>query len=228
MSAMPARLRVVAVGAFLLASAACGGTEPTRESDAALPPASPAASTESLVRALEVAPPGDTLFGPGDGVQLTVAALDASGTRVDGAVARWTVSDTTLATVSEAGVLRVRGSGRVTVTAIVGAVEQAVTLPMVNVDLETARDVLTDPYVVRLLSGLEGPPGDVARVTLAEASGALASGNVAVLRRGASRVRQALADVAATPDRALVAVLDLYVDRLARALQLTSAEEPIR
>jgi len=219
------RRALIAAAGLVALVVGCAGPEST-----AIPRAGPAngqsaSSLESRVRSLAITVPGDTAFGPSSPVQLRVIAWDAKGAPIEGIVARWAVSDTALATISSDGELRVGGTGGVTVSVTAGVVEQRVSIPVIAVDLAAAHDVLSDAYVARVMSAISGSVGDDARVALAQATAALAAGDVALLRRRTGGLREALRTAATTPDRALAVILELYVDRLGRALQLPNTEE---
>lgn len=221
----PGRRVRVGTGAALVLVTSCSGPEATATSpSSSSTDPNLAAVAESRIRSLTIEAP-DTLFGGGPSVRLTASALDAAGNRVEAIVPRWSVSDTTLATISPAGDLRVRRTGALAVTASVAGVEHSVRVPVVAIDLGVAREVLADPYAERLLRGLEGASGDAARVAASQATAALAADDVPDLRRSVIRLGNALEAAAETPDRALVGVLDLFVDRLLRALALTTRED---
>jgi len=216
-------LRTPAALVTALGLSACGTgdvppTAMSRMADA-VPP------TAALVRDLAIPLPdgaaSDTLVTLGEPVQLQIAARDAAGRVVGGVPVQWASGDTNVAMISEGGAMQVRRSGLVQLTASVGAVTAARTFPTVLVDEASVRDVLDDPLVARLIRGLSPTVAARVQAALAASGAALAAGSAPTLRTLGANVAQTLDGADDPADRAVLAVLDLYVRRLQRALSLT-------
>lgn len=96
-------IRFAALGAVLIA---CGENEPTA------PPARPSSVLiEPAVRSIVI----------GDTAMLSVRVVTAAGDTVPGARAKWSSSDTSIATVDAAGIVRGRRIGSVRIVAALGA-----------------------------------------------------------------------------------------------------------
>ena len=120
-------------GALAFALAACGGDEPSGPEQSV-----PVASLE--------VDPGVRLIPIGDSATFSAVVVYADGDTVNGARARWTSSDTTVATVNPDGVVRGRGAGTARITAAVGgdtaSAGVTVRLPAVTLEVTRLRDTV--------------------------------------------------------------------------------------
>ena len=123
--------------ALVLGLAGCGGDDPS-----APPQPVPVASV--------VVEPGVLLVPVGDSATFSAVVVYADGDTVVGARARWTSSDTNVATVNQDGVVRGRGAGTVRIVATVGedTASAGVTVRRPAVTLEVTR--LRDTVVVAM------------------------------------------------------------------------------
>ncbi len=183
-------------------------------------------SAEARVQGLSITVPGeaalDTVVTLGGVLQLAVTATDAGGRGVAGVVVRWASGDSTVATFGDGGALQVHRSGLVQLTATVGTVTQARAFPVVLIDGAAVREVLEDPLVARLVTGLSPTVGARVQAALSASAGALNAGAAATLRTLGANVAQTLRGAEDPADRAVLAVLELYVHQLELALTLSS------
>lgn len=205
---------------MLVVGCAVRDTSPT----AASQPPNAALTAEARVQDLQIqlstggAP--DTLVTLGDGVALAAAATDAAGRAVPGVAIRWASLDTATAEVSADGVLRVRRSGMVQLAATAGSTTRTRAFPAIVIDGAAVQDILDDPLVARLVTGLSPTVKGRVQAALAASAGALAASAAPTLRTLGASVAETLQDVDDPADRAIMAVLELYVQHLQRALTL--------
>jgi hypothetical protein len=83
---------------------------------------------EQVTHSLEVSPPTSTLAALGRTTTLAATVLDAQGAVMASAIAAWTSSDPSVATVSESGVVTALAEGGVTITATHGDVSGTATI----------------------------------------------------------------------------------------------------
>jgi hypothetical protein len=185
----------------------------------AVPPA--AVQVRDLAIPLPNEATSDTLVTLGGPLQLRVTARDAAGRVVSGSPALWASDDTSLATISEGGMLQVRRSGLVQLTASVGTVTTTRAFLTVLIDGVAVGDVLEDPLVAHLVRGLSPTVGTRVQAALAASGAALAAGNAPMLRTLGANVAQTLDGADDPADRAVLAVLELYARRLQRVLSLS-------
>jgi hypothetical protein len=183
-------------------------------------------SAEAQVQAVTIQLPnelaGDTVVTLGGMLQLNAAATDAAGRVVAGVGVRWASADTGVATIGDGGLLHIRHSGLVQLAASAGAVTQLRTFSVVLIDGAAVRDLLEDPLVARLVTGLSPTVGGRVQAALAASAGALHAGAAATLRTLGANVASTLRGAEDPADRAVLAVLELYVHELERALTLSN------
>lgn len=164
----------------------------------------------------------DTIVSFGGMVQLSATAVDAGGRAVPGVAVRWTSGDTSVAEIGNDGALRIRRSGVVRLTAAAGRVAQVRGFQAILVDADAVREVLEDPFVARLVSGLSPTVGARVQSALAASAEALNARAAPMLRTLGVSVAVALRGADDPADRAVMVVLDLYVHQLEQALTLSS------
>jgi hypothetical protein len=126
-------------------------------------------------------------------------------------------SDLTAGAVVDDGALRVHHSEVVQLTATAGTVEQVGAFPVVLTDDAAVRELLEDAVVARLVTGLSPTVGARVPAAMAASAGAPNAGAAPMLRTSGARVAAPLCDADDPADRAVLAVLELYVRQLALA-----------
>ena len=129
-------VRFYAVLAVVALVWACGGDSP-----AAPPPPEPARPTT-----VTVSPATAELTALGATVQLTVEVRDQNARVMAGATARWSSSDTSVATVSASGLVTAAGEGMATITASAGSASGSatvtVTQPVISVEVSPSAETV--------------------------------------------------------------------------------------
>jgi hypothetical protein len=171
-------------------------------------PASPPA-----VASVQVTSPIGTLWDVGANAQLAAVALDAQGNTVSGAMLTWTSTNSQVVSVS-AGFIRALAVGTATIRAEAGAVASTLSAEVVDADLAGVTTVASDPFAGALVNGTTSA---VRTRLLAAASACVAaagSGNLQAIQQCVAGVRTEAGSVTDPTDRALLAVLSLFADRL--------------
>ncbi len=217
------RLSLLTLGlALQLAGCATTDDSPTASST----PALSALPTEARVQGLTIQLPSefaaDTVVTLGGALQLTVAATDAAGRAVTGVTVAWASGDTSVATVAHDGALMVHRSGLVQLAATVGAVSRVRSFPVILIDGAAVSDVLDDPLVARLMTGLSPTVRGRVQSAMAASAGALAAGAGPMLRTTGANVSETLRNAEDPADRTVLALLELYVHKLELALTIHS------
>ena len=174
----------------------------------------------AAVASIEVTSPLDTILALGGTDQLAAAVLNSGGRTLGGAQVVWKTSDPAVAGVGSTGLVTVAGTGTVTITATALDASGSLRLRVVAAKLGTVSDLAGDAFAGSLTGGLSNAERPVAQAAYAGCASAARAGNVVAVERCVTAVRVRAAAVTDPTDRALLAVLVLYVDRIERLLAL--------
>lgn len=208
---MPAGSRsavlLVGLGLAVLASQSCSGDSTGPDG-----PGTPSSIT--------VTSSVDTILALGRATILQATARDAGGRPITGLQFTWSSSNPSVVSVGSSGVATAEGVGAATVTARTGGASGSLRLHVVDADLGTVGALTGDPFAEALLAGLSAAVGaDVGSAWDACSAGA-SDRNVVTILEGVADFRDEAASATDPTDRASLAVLGLFVDRIERALGL--------
>lgn len=202
---MRALVRLVSLMVLGTLAVACGD-------DPGAPP--PAVAT------ISVTSPLGTLWDVGANVQLTAVAQDAQGNPLTGVALTWSSTAAQVVSVGPAGGIQALAVGSASVRAQSGAVTGSLAGQVVDADLAGITAVASDPFVAALVNGTTSP---VRTRLLAAASAcvtAAGQGNLQAIQQCVAGIRAEAVGATDPTDRALLAVLSLFADRLERLLNV--------
>lgn len=203
------RYRRAAAGVFACCALGCGEN--------------PVEPPEDHIASVEVSSAIDTIVAVGRATQLAATARDQSGRAISGASFLWTSSDGAILNVDAAGMATAEAPGRATITAAVdgSGASGGIALRTVDADLDAVGLLGSDLFAAALVSGLSsGVHSEVEPAWAACAEGA-GPGNVAAIVGCVDDLRGGAESADASPtDRALLAVLALFADRIESQLAL--------
>lgn len=207
----PSRAHRVLTCVAVTALAACG-SEP-----AGCNPTEPGCGPAPAVSTIVVAAPIDTVMAVGRTAQLSASATDASGSPVTVSFA-WSSASTSVATVSDVGLVSADGVGSTSIEARAEGVVGTWPLRVVDADLDGISALLADPFAGALIGSLDTATASDMDQLVAVCGSAVTDGDVL-------RVRGCLQDAIAaeSPDPAndpALAVLDLMYQESLRKLRL--------
>ena len=192
---------IVAVFAF----AACG------DEPGAPPP---------TVATVTVTSPLGTLWDIGANVQLAVTAQDAQGNPVTALGLTWSSTAGQVASVSPAGAVQALAVGSASIAAQTGGVTGSLAVQVVDADLPGLATVASDPYGAALVNGTTSPVRTRLLAAAAACVAAAGQGNLQAIQQCVAAVRTEASAATDPTDRALLAVLSLFADRLERLLNI--------
>lgn len=206
------QLVYVSIAAAALAAVAvsgCGGDEPTGPS----PPTQ-----------VEVSSPIGSLMALGRTVQLTATARDNQGNVVTGIQVSWGSSNEAVATVSTTGLVESVAEGNVTITAstagVTGTLSGTLQLRVVAADLGGIGATLSDPFTQALVSLMTATTQASMQAALAGCSNGVSSGSLEAIQDCLGSAQSQVGAATDPDDKALLAVVDLFLDYAERLLGL--------
>ena len=165
----------------------------------------------------------DTILALGRTAQLTATARDQSGKEVAGAQFTWESSSSAVVTVNAAGLVTPHAVGLASVTVaaqgrttVIGTIR----LRVVQADLATVSALAGDVFAGALVAALSAAKRPAVQIALGSCGTGASTGNVVAILKCAADVRAEAASASDATDRALLAVLMLYGDQIARLLRL--------
>jgi hypothetical protein len=199
------RVRAALVLAAGAAAAACGaetGVEP------------PAVATVQVTSSL------GALWDVGASVQLAAAATDAQGSAVGGVAFTWTSTDPGAVTVDAAGRVDAVGAGSATIRAEAGGVTGSLAVQVVDADLAGIGALASDPFLGALVTGTSSAVRARLQSAVADCPAGVGQGHLELIQDCIAAVRAEVSGATDPTDRAVLAVLSLFVDRLEQLLNL--------
>lgn len=190
--------------AALLTVSACGDN-----------PVEPLPEVASII----VSSPIDTVFALGGSASLVATAKTATGDPIQ-VQFTWRSSNEAVVRVSAAGVAEAVGSGNALITAENGTRTGQLRLRVVETDLTVVRAVTDDPLRDHLMAGMSSGMKSAIQAAIGAAGSSAATGNVLALRDAYQTIGKAADDATDPTDRALLAVLRLFIDHAIRLLNL--------
>jgi hypothetical protein len=133
------------------------------------------------VASVEVSSPIDTIMAVGWMGQLTARARDSDGDIVGGQQFSWRSSNTSIATVSETGIVEALAAGSVTITATASNVSGNLRMRAVTADLGAVAATLGDPFTDAMVTHLSGATQPDVQDALTQCSEGLAGDNIVVV-----------------------------------------------
>lgn len=186
----------------------------------------PTDSDEPLqIATVVVTSPIDTIFVRGRSVQLSAVARDASGTTLSGVQFTWVSSDTRVASVDASGLVNALQAGSATITATAQdggnqTVSGSLRARVVATNLPGIEQLLNDPFGQQLVMHTTSSKQATIQNALNTCSGGTAEGNVVAIMECLEAARGEIGSATDPSDRALLAVLALYLDQIERFLAL--------
>lgn len=173
-----------------------------------------------IVASVEVTSPIGALLDVGGNATLSAAAKDRAGESVSGISFTWTSSNPAVVSITAAGSIEALAIGTATIRAEAGSAAGSLALRVVDADLAGITALATDPFVVVLVGA---PSADVrARLQAAvgDCTAGTSQGNLEAIQDCIAAVRAEVTGATDPSDRALLAVLALFVDQIERLLNL--------
>lgn len=207
--APPPRILLLALGAVGLAALGCGGD------DGMQPPPPPTVAT------VQVTSPIDTILDVGVTAQLTAAARNQAGNPVS-AQFTWQTSNATVLAVTATGSVTAQGVGTATLTATAqgSAVSGTIRLRVVQADLPAVGVLAGDAFGSVLVAAVSAPKRPAVQTAWGACATGASSGNIVAIKRCVDNVGAEAASATDPTDRALLAVLTLFVNRIESLLGL--------
>lgn len=178
------------------------------------------AAPPPAVATIAVTSPLGTLWDLGANIQLAAAAQDAQGNPITGVALTWSSTAAQVVSVSPAGAIQALAVGSASIRAQSGTVTGSLAVQIVDADLAGIAAAASDPFAAALVNGTTGP---VRARLLAAASACVAAagqGNLQAIQQCVAAFRTEASAATDPTDRALLAVLSLFADRLERLLNV--------
>lgn len=202
---MRALLRLVSLPVLGSCLGACGD-------DPGAPP--PAVAT------IAVASPLGTLWDVGANVQLTAVARDAQGNTVSGVMLTWSSTNAQVVSVSPTGAIQALAVGSATIRAQTGTVTGTLAVQAVDADVAGIAALAADPFLAALVTGTTTAVRTRLQTAASACVAGAAQGNLQAIQQCLAVVRTEASAATDPTDRALLAVLSLFADRLERLLNV--------
>lgn len=170
------------------------------------------------VASVDVTSPVGALLDVGGSAQLTASALDAEGAAVSGVAFTWTSSNSAIVSVSGSGQVQALAVGTATIQAVAGDVGGSLTFTVVQADLAGITTLVVDPYVEALVTGTTSTVRAALEAALTACSGGIEQGNLEKVQSCIADARSEVTAASDPTDRALLAVLALFLDEIERLL----------
>lgn len=170
------------------------------------------------VSAVVVTAPEDTLVAVSKTVPLAATATNSLGIPVSNVSFVWRSLNETVATVSNAGIVRGVVPGPVTITATAGGRSGSIELRVVAADLLAIDDVIDDPLINAVLLQLPENLSAQLSEALTEVSLRVSEGNISEIREAIESTLALLGEPADANETILFVVVELTLDNLRRLL----------
>lgn len=185
---------------------------------AALVPACGDNTAPATVASVEVTSPIGALLDVGGGAQLAALAKDAQGVGVSGVSFTWTSTNPSVVSVSSTGLIQAQAVGAATIRAAAGGATGNLALTVVDADLAGISALGTDPYVAALVGGTSSGVKTAVQAAVAQCTSGVQQGNLQNIQSCIAAARSQATGATDPTDRALLAVLNLFVDQIERLL----------
>jgi hypothetical protein len=170
------------------------------------------------VGTVEVTSPLGALWDVGAAVQLAAAAKDAQGNAVSGVAFTWTSTNPGVVGVGAGGLIDAVAVGSATIRAEASGVTGSLPVTVVDADLAGIAALASDPLVGALVNGISSATRARVQTAVADCPAGVGQGHLELIQDCLAAVRAEVSGATDPTDRALLAVLSLFVDRLERLL----------
>jgi hypothetical protein len=171
------------------------------------------------VAAIAVTSPIGNRLAVGRTTQLGAEARDAAGAAIDNVTVTWTSSAAT-ATVNATGLISGIAAGSSTISATGGGVTGTLAMQVVDADLPGITTTVNDAFAQSLLANLTVPVRTAVELGLAQIQSGVLVGNFTTIETGLATARSQVTGAMDPTDRALLASLALYLDRIQALMNL--------
>jgi hypothetical protein len=160
------------------------------------------------------------LWDVGANVQLTAVARDAQGNTVSGVMLTWSSTNAQVVSVSPTGAIQALAVGSATIRAQTGTVTGTLAVQAVDADVAGIAALAADPFLAALVTGTTTAVRTRLQTAASACVAGAAQGNLQAIQQCLAVVRTEASAATDPTDRALLAVLSLFADRLERLLNV--------
>lgn len=169
---------------------------------------------------IELTSPLGALLDVGTTHQLAATAKDQAGQVVGGVTFTWTSSDPSVVQVDASGSIEALDVGTATIRAAGGGASGTLDLRVVDADLAGIAALSEDRFVAALVAGSSADMQSDLEAAMDDCNAGAAEGRLEAIEDCVAAVRSAAASVSDPTDRALLAILGLFLDGVAGLLNL--------
>jgi len=173
-----------------------------------------------IVASVEVTSPIGALLDVGGNATLSAAAKDRAGESVSGISFTWTSSNPAVVSITAAGSIEALAIGTATIRAEAGSAAGSLALRVVDADLAGITALATDPFVVVLVGAPSGDVGTRVQAAAADCTEGAARGHLEAIQDCIAAIETEATSATNPTDRAVLAVLVLFLDEIERLLNL--------
>lgn len=174
--------------------------------------------TAPSVASVEVTSPIGTLLDVGAGAQLGATAKSNAGKAVSGVSFGWSSSDPSVVSINATGFIQALATGAVTIRADAGGVGASLPVRVVDADLEGITALATDEFMVALVGATSDDLGARLLAAVADCNAGAGQGGLEAIQDCLTKIgTEGTSD---PTDRALLAVLSLFIEKIQRLLNL--------
>ena len=166
------------------------------------------------VATVAVASPIGARLAVGRTAQLTAEVKDAAGGVMDNIAVTWSSSATGVATVSAAGVVSGVSAGSATIQATGEGVSGNLSMQVIAADLDGIVTTVNDAFAESLVAHLTSPVRIRVEQALTQCETGATAGNFTTIEACLTAARAEVTAAADPSDRAILASLALYLDRI--------------
>ena len=173
-----------------------------------------------VVTSVEVTSPVGSLVDVGASAALTATAMNPAGETVGGISFAWTSSSPDVVSITAAGFIEARDVGVATIVADAGSAVGNLAFRVVDADLAGISALARDPFVVALVGTPSGDLETRLREALSDCTTGATGGRLEAIQRCIAAIETEAANAGDPTDRAVLAVLGLFLDQIERLLNL--------
>jgi Bacterial Ig-like domain (group 2) len=174
----------------------------------------------SDVASVEVTSEVGTQFDVGASAQLLATAKDADGQAVGRVQLTWTSSDSSTVSITSSGSMDALDVGTATIRVTAANVQGSIEVRVVDADLGGVTALATDAFVTALIGSASSDARTRLEPAMADCTAGASQGHLDVIQNCLTAIRTEITGTSDSTDRAVLAVLALFIDRIEQLLNL--------